>query len=227
MLITASMLYNLVQCPHRASMDLYGDPKMRDSISPFVQLLWEKGCDFEEEVIRGLEVPFTNLRAYSPEERERITLEAMGRGDQLIYGGRIATDDLLGEPDLLRKCRSGYVAGDIKSGAGLEGETDEADGKPKKQYAVQLSLYTDILERMGYSGGRTPFIWDIHGKEVEYDLDALHGKRNPVALWQVYCDTLTQARAIAAGNLSTLPASAGICKLCHWRTVCVRETEQS
>lgn len=225
--ITASMLYNFVQCTHRLSMDLYGDPKMMDPLSPFVHLLWEKGCNFEEEVIEGLEVPVTNLRAYSPEERERITLEAMRRGDQLIYGGRIAADDLLGDPDLLRKCRSGYIAGDIKSGAGLEGETDETDGKPKKHYAVQLSLYTDILERMGCSGGRTPFIWDIHGREVEYDLDTPQGKRNPVTLWQFYCDALAKAKAIAAGNLPTLPALARICKLCQWRTVCAREAERS
>jgi hypothetical protein len=41
--ITAAMLYVLVQCPHRPAMDLFGDPKLRDKINPFVQLLWEKG----------------------------------------------------------------------------------------------------------------------------------------------------------------------------------------
>src|SRR5438552_13012571 len=40
--ITASMLYDLVACPHRVSMDLFADPAERDEVSPFVQLLWER-----------------------------------------------------------------------------------------------------------------------------------------------------------------------------------------
>jgi hypothetical protein len=39
----AAMLYDLVQCPHRPAMDLFGDPAKRDEINPFIQLLWEKG----------------------------------------------------------------------------------------------------------------------------------------------------------------------------------------
>jgi hypothetical protein len=92
-------------------------------------------------------------------------LEAMDRDEPLIYGGRIAAGDLLGDPDLLRKDEAGYVAGDIKSGAGEEGGGNEGEGKPKKHYAVQLALYTDILERLGRSAGRRGFVWDIHGEE--------------------------------------------------------------
>jgi len=32
--ITASMLYDLIACPHRLSMDLFADPGDRDEISP-------------------------------------------------------------------------------------------------------------------------------------------------------------------------------------------------
>jgi len=151
--ITASMLYDLVQCPHRVTMDLFEDFAKRDPINPFVQLLWEKGNAFEQQVIEELQVPFVNLRPFSGQEREQLTKEAMSRGDTLIYGGRIRADDLLGDPDLLRRKQDGYVAGDIKSGAGVEGVSEDTDGKPKKHYAVQLALYTDILERMGFSGG--------------------------------------------------------------------------
>jgi len=52
--ITASMLYDFVQCPHRVTMDLFEDFSKRDPINPFVQLLWEKGNAFEQEVIEGL-----------------------------------------------------------------------------------------------------------------------------------------------------------------------------
>ncbi len=44
-----------------------------------------------------------------------------------------------------RREGDGYVAGDIKSGSGEEGQDDDA--KLKKYYGVQLALYTDILER--------------------------------------------------------------------------------
>jgi len=167
------MLYDLVQCPHRVTMDFFEEFAKRDPINPFVQLLWEKGNAFEQEVIEGLQVPFVNLRPFSAQEREQMTKGAMVRGNALIYGGRIRAHDLLGDPDLLRWTQGGYVAGDIKSGAGFEGASDDTDGKPKKHYAVQLALYTDILERMGFSGGRTPFIWDVHGEEVIYDLNTL------------------------------------------------------
>ena len=42
--ITASMLYDLVACPHRVTMDLFANPSERDAVSPFVQLLWERGA---------------------------------------------------------------------------------------------------------------------------------------------------------------------------------------
>ena len=118
--ITASMLYDLVNCSHRVSMDLFADPGVRDAVSPFVQLLWDRGAAHEECVIGALGQSFLDLSPYAGEEKERRTLEALSQGERLIYGGRIRAGDLLGDPDLLRKEQGGYVAGDIKSGAGEE-----------------------------------------------------------------------------------------------------------
>ena len=129
--ITASMLYDLVQCPHRVTMDRFEDPAKRDPINPFVQLLWEKGNAFEQEVIEGLQVPFENLKPLSDQEKEQRTKEAMARGEDLIYGGRIRAEDLLGDPDILRRQEGGYVAGDIKSGAGVEGASEDTEGMGK------------------------------------------------------------------------------------------------
>jgi uncharacterized protein len=220
--ITASMLYNLVQCPHRVTLDLFGDYKDRDPASPFVKLLWEKGTAFEKEVIEGLEMPFTDLSTFRGEEKERLTREAMERGDNLIYSGRITAGDLVGEPDILRRHDNAYISGDIKSGAGEEGSSDLEDRKPKKHYAVQLALYTDILEQLGQCGGRVPFVWDIHGDEITYDLDKLQGKKNPKPLWSDYQEVLHEARAISSKENQTLAAYSSTCKLCHWRSVCLK-----
>ena len=75
-MITASMLYDFVRCPHRVTMVLYGDPARKDPVSTFVQLLWERGQLFEKEVVERLAVPFVNLRDMAEAEREQATLEA-------------------------------------------------------------------------------------------------------------------------------------------------------
>lgn len=217
--ITASMLYDLIHCPHRVSMDLFTDPARRDPVNPFVQLLWERGNLYEKEVISGLDIPFLDLSIYRGDEKEKLTREAMAHGEPLIYGGRISADGLLGDPDLLRREGQGYVPGDIKSGSGEEG--GDEDGKLKKHYGVQLALYTNILERLGLSAGRRGFVWDIHGEEVPYDLAAPLGPRTPESMWDVYAGCLAEAKAITGHASKTAPAYGAVCKQCHWYTACL------
>jgi predicted RecB family nuclease len=224
--ITASMLYDFVHCPHRVWMDLFADQTKRDEASPFVQLLWERGAAHENDVVAGISGTFVDLSHYRGDEKERQTLAAMDRGSDLIYSGRISSGDLLGEPDLLRRDGTGYVAGDIKSGAGAEGATDESEGKPKKHYAVQLALYTDVLERLARSPGRRAFVWDIHGKELLYDFAAEDGTGKSQRLWDYYQECLGEARAIISKTKKTLPAYAsGICTNCLWYTACINTLE--
>lgn len=219
--ITASMLYDLVECPHRVTMDLYAVSAERDPISPFVQLLWERGNLYEKEVIEKFKLPFTNLSKYQGSEKERLTWEAIGRGDSLIYAGRIATDDLLGEPDLLRREANGYVPGDIKAASAEEGPEDHR--KLKERYAVQLALYVDILERKRLSAGRRGFIWDIQGAEVPYDLASPKGQKTPRTLWDEYLDCLATARRIVNASEVTVPAYSSVCKNCHWYSACLNK----
>ncbi len=224
-MITASMLYDLISCPHRVTMDLFADPGDRDEISPFIKMLWEKGAAHEQAVIAEIGVPFFDLSSFHVDEKERLTNEAMQRHEPLIYGGRIMADDLLGEPDLLRFTGHGYLAGDIKSGAGEEGREDLS--KPKVHYAVQLALYTDILEQKGLSAGRTPYIIDIYAQEVTYNLGDLYGQRNPTTLWADYQQALAEARAIVSRHTETLAAYSSTCKLCWWYSACTKKLEES
>lgn len=221
--VTASMLYDLLQCEHRPWMDRNGDPALRDEPSPFVQLLWERGHTHERELIAGMTERFLDLSQYGPDERERLTLEAMARTEPLIYQGRISADDLLGVPDLLRWEGTGYVPGDIKSGAGEEGGSEDGDdGKLKKHYGVQIALYVDILERLGLSGGQRGFVWDIHAKEVDYDLTQPLGPKTP-SIWEIYQYWLPIARGIAGGSHTPLPAWSATCKNCWWHLACTEE----
>lgn len=223
--ITASMLYDLVQCPHRVSMDAFTNWSERDEISPFVRLLWEKGTAYEHEVMANLKIPFLDLSRYAGDEKEGQTFEAMQRGEPLIYSARMSADELLGDPDLLRLEGDGYVAGDIKSGSGEYGDDDNA--KLKKHYGVQVALYTDILERKGLASSRRPFIWDVHGEEVRYDLEEPQGKRDPWTMWGVYQDALSQAQHIVGKTKQTDPAYCAACKLCHWYSACLADLERS
>ena len=53
-LITASMLYNHLVCPHRVAMDAFADPERRDPVSPFIEMLWARGNKYEAQVVSGL-----------------------------------------------------------------------------------------------------------------------------------------------------------------------------
>lgn len=226
--VTGSMLYNLVQCPHRVHLDQYGDVAQRDPVDEFVQLLWERGNTYEREVVDNLDEEFVDLTVYHGDEREAKTREAMATGAPLIYSARLSHGDLLGEPDLLRKEGNGYLAGDIKSGAGYEGVVDDGEGKPKKHYAVQLAIYTDILQSLGMAvPGHRAFVWDIHGDTVEYALDDAQGPRTPETWWEVYERVKAEALAIVNVHRQTLPALASICGLCHWKSLCRRQLEAS
>jgi uncharacterized protein len=217
--LTASQLYSYLACPHRVVLDATGDPVLRDDVSPFVQMLWERGVAHERDLVAALTVPYEDLSALRGQAKETATRAAIARQAPLIYGGRLSVHELLGEPDLLRREGHGYVAIDIKSGAGREGADDEDEGRLRKHYGVQLALYTDILEQMGLSAGRYGYIWDASGSETRYDLAAPVGPRSP-CLWDLYLKTRAAVRAALAAPQSSAPALASVCKQCVWRSAC-------
>ncbi|OYX56012.1 MAG: hypothetical protein B7Y86_11225 [Brevundimonas subvibrioides] len=220
--ITASLLYNLVQCPKRVERDLFGDPAERDAVSPFVTMLWQRGTLYEAEVLASCRLTVLDLSSVKDAaEHERLTLEAMRRGEPLIYAGRIQAGGLVGIQDLLRFENGSYVPVDIKSGRAEEGGEDDHDGKPKLHYAVQLALYVDILEQQGLSAGRYGFILDVRGREVRYDLTTARGPKTRLTLWEEYKTALTTAQAIVSKTITPKGALASSCKLCHWYSPCV------
>ena len=94
-----------------------------------------------------------------------------------------------------------------------------------KHYAVQLALYTDILERKGLSSERTPYIIDIQGHQVSYQLDQALGKRDCRTYWEFYQEVLEQAKEIITLKQTPLPAYSAACKLCHWYSACLEQLQ--
>jgi predicted RecB family nuclease len=217
--ITASQLYSHLSCPHRVAMDATADPALRDEASPFLQLLWERGVAHERELVGALGVHCLDLSGLAGEAKEAATREAIARREPLIYSGRLSVHELLGEPDLLRLEQGGYVAIDIKSGAGREGVDGETEGRLRKHYGVQLALYTDILEQMGLAAGRYGYIWDGQGIETRYDLVVPLGPRSE-CLWEYYLKARAAVSATLAIAQVSSPANCAACKQCVWHATC-------
>lgn len=88
----------------------------------------------ERRGIASLHESLLDLSQSAGHEKEQRSHDAMRRGEPLIYGGRMQVYGLLGDPDLLRKSRSGYIARHTKSGTGEEGPEDNS--RPKVHYPV-------------------------------------------------------------------------------------------
>ncbi|MFA5196840.1 MAG: TM0106 family RecB-like putative nuclease [Patescibacteria group bacterium] len=220
--ITASQLYNYIVCPHRVWRDVYGpaDEKIQKP-NPFVQMLWDKGVQHEKNVVEGMKV--LDLSTGSREERFEKTKQAMKDGVDWIYQGVLIHDNLLGIPDLLKKMPDGhYIPVDVKSGMGLEGVDEETEegGRPKKHYAAQLCLYVEVLQNLGFAEENKAKVIDIHGNEIDYNLDEMMGKRTPITWWEFYQQIKYEVQKLLENREQNKPAMAGVCKLCPWYNSC-------
>lgn len=225
MILTASKLYDYLQCKHKVWRDLYGPQEEKiEEANPFVKLLWERGVKHEEEVIKKLGT-LVNVDDFPQDIRIEKTLELMRNKTPLIYHGVIQFKNLSGIPDLLRLNDDGtYIPIDIKSGRGFENaideDTNEEDNKPKKHYAVQLALYLEILHNLGFSNKWEGYIYDIDNHEVLYQLALPVGIRNKQLWINYYQELKEQIKPLLENKIQNKPALGGKCKLCPWYTSC-------
>ncbi|HBZ35956.1 MAG TPA: hypothetical protein DEO33_06035 [Rikenellaceae bacterium] len=220
--VTSSRLYDFMQCPHKVWRDIYGPQEEKiDEKNPFIELLWEKGVLHEKEIISEVGA-FVDLSEGTIEERIDKTSAEMKKGTPLIYQGVLKFNNLLGIPDLLRMISPGkYLPIDIKSGKGFEGDDfDEEEGKPKKHYAVQLSLYVEILLNLSFADEKKGAIVDVSGKELTYLLENPQGVRNAQTWWELYLDIKNSIVELLSNTIQDRPAISGTCKLCPWYNSC-------
>jgi uncharacterized protein len=218
--ISATDAYNHTICPTRPWLDVRGDPDRRDPASEFAEMLWAHGLN-HEAAIATVVGPFTDLSKLPKAARPQATLEAMRRGDHLIYQGRLVTDGRIGEPDFLERTANGkYRPMDAKAGAGLEGEDDEV-GRLKKPYAVQLAHYYAQLEELGFAdSSREAAVVDGGKVRVPYPLDDLTSVRSNATWMQFYQGVAVALRESLGQASPPRPALSATCKQCHWCTFC-------
>lgn len=210
--VTASIMRDMIGCEHRVALDLHGDPAARDPVGAFTAMLWEAGRVHEAAVLAGVAPGALDLRGLSGPEREMRTAEAMDGDARIVLGARVRHDDLLGDPDVLRRDGRLWIAGDVKAGGAMD------DGRPKREYAAQFAHYALILKSSGRGDGRTAFVLDRHGELVEYRLEERAGVRSPSPR-DAHAELLPRARAIRDGA-PTRPALSADCKACHWKSAC-------
>lgn len=229
--ITASKLYNFIQCEHRIWRDVYGpqEEKIKET-NPFVQMLWDKGVQHEKNIVENIGKILDLKDIIDEEKKIKETIEAIKVGEPLIYQGSLRYGDLLGVPDLLQNNGDGtYMPVDIKSGMGVEGvdEGSDNEGKYKKHYAVQLALYSEVLIANGFANKHQGVIIDINSERVVYDLDQPMGLRTPMTWWEYYQDIKLKATSLLKNETQNKPAYSGKCKLCPWYSSCKKWIKDS
>lgn len=228
--ITATKLYDFIQCPHKVWRDNHGPQEEKIiEANPFIELLWEKGVKHEEKIVSNIG-DHLNLKDGPLEERFKKTMKAMNDKIPLIYQGVLIHENLLGSPDLLRRLpNDSYIPIDIKSGIGFEGADEEEgeEGKPKKHYAIQLCLYNDLLKRLGFASHDLGIIIDIKGDEVEYILTSSISVRNKETWWEFYTKTKIIVGMLLENHDKNMPAYGGKCKLCPWYNSCKKWCQET
>ena len=228
MIITAGKLYDYLYCPHKVWRDLYGpqDEKIQET-NPFVKLLWERGVLHEEKIVEEIG-EFTDISQGSYDQRFKGTISEMQKGTNLIYQGVLKYNNLMGIPDLLQKVTEGiYIPIDIKSGMGLEGMDEEGEGgKPKKHYAVQLALYIEILQKLGFANENKGIIIDIQGNKIVYNLDYPKNTKSSVTWLDFYNEIKEITKLLLEDKKQNKPALGGVCKLCQWFDSCKKWCEK-
>jgi len=226
--ITATDFYNYIQCKYRVYLEKNGDQKLKDKVSDFVKLLWERGVQHErvviESIIKAKNKTFVEVSKNKPSGRETFeeTINLMKRGTDYIYQGVLISDNFIGRPDLLEKTNGKskfgnyyYIPVDIKAGRGYEGD-DAEDKKFKESYWLQLNFYSLLLGKIQDFIPKTGKIINIDKEEIEYDLNLNDEK---------FLKKLDDISAMARGKELYQPIVGGKCGLCEWQTYCKKWAE--
>lgn len=151
--ISPSMFFQYAKSPHWIWYDIHGDQSKKNALSELTLRLIEGGVLHEEDCVKDMQKVAVS-KNLSEEEAEKLTLQYMQEGKELIYQGVISCIDndvrLKGRPDFLKKCPGSSSFGDYHY---IPIEIKNSTKCDKAEYRKQLMLYTLIL---GSIQGRRP-----------------------------------------------------------------------
>jgi predicted RecB family nuclease len=215
--ITAQDLYNYTKCLHKVYLDANGNPAEKGDVSLFAKLLWEMGLQTERNYLgrlSGDDQAVTDLSGLTPEAAWTQTVEAMRRGDGLMYQGCLIHGRYRGRPDLLIRRDDAtsnwggyyYEPIDIKAGRGWE-EREGAKPVFKTHYAYQMMFYRDLLQaNQGYAPSSLRII------NVDQELEAF----DPAEFEESYRAAKAAVERLVAGEERSEPVLGSHCALCEW-----------
>lgn len=213
--VTAQDFYDFEKCPHRVFLNHHGDPREKLPLSDFLNLLFERALLHEEDVVGDL--PHLTPVGASLEEWAASTVELMQAGTERIYHGVLIASADTGIPDLLEKVvgKSNfgdyyYKPVDIKSGSGY---TDEAKGKLRDDYGMQLYHYAMLLEAVQGTFPLEAEILNKRKERVAYPLPKFE---------RAYRQSLPTIRRLVEGTDTDEPALVSSCQHCQWWGRCER-----
>jgi len=208
MYITATHFYNLLRCPTKVYLDLFGKEKDRLKVSEFLQKKINDGIEHELAVISDMD--FVEVKEVDPIKAAKKTVELMKKGEAVIYQGVLIKDNLLGRPDLLVKVSGEsdlgdyhYMASDIKSGKYL-----------KEEYRMQVVFYSFLLQKIQ---GVLPVkgqIINANNEKLDFDINDL---------MQRFAEVYYKVQKTIDGEKSS-PVVSAQCKECIWRDGCLKES---
>ncbi|MEI6559789.1 MAG: TM0106 family RecB-like putative nuclease, partial [Rhodospirillaceae bacterium] len=219
LLLSAGDLNTFLGCRHASALDFRAldedlDPAPPDATIEFLQA---KGIAHEQAYLaqlqdEGRSVAVIPDRARLP-ERVQLTLDAMRRGEDVIYQAALHTGQWHGFADFLERSSEpsalgawSYDVADTKLSASMSAS-----------YAVQLSLYSNLIAAIQ---GRPPTRMSValgNGtvetlRPTDYLHYVGHAQRR-----------LVQFLADGAERVTTEPDPCGHCGMCRWRERCMAE----
>jgi predicted RecB family nuclease len=229
--ISATDFYDFKKCKYLPYINKYGDPLDRDEVSRFVQMLWDKGTQHEDKIVKeyvekNKGKSFVEIAKDKPADSRSFikTREYMKEGVDFIYQGVLIDESYVGRPDLLQKVKGKsdfgdwmYIPVDIKSGSGYEGDSFNG-GNMKESYRLQLAFYDFILDRIQGTSLGKGIIINIDGEELDYDLDIKNEK---------FLKVFEEIKEMADGKSIYQPTIGGKCGLCRWQSNCKKWAEKN
>lgn len=215
---SASDLANFLDCEHLTALDLLA--RLQPEAAPArtadgdeVELVQAHGFAHEERYLQrliqaGRQV--TDLKAGLGDLDAAVaaTLEAMRRGDEVIYQAALRHGVFAGYADFLVRVPGASSLGDWH----YEVADTKLARSPKAKFLIQLCFYADLLEQ---AQGRAPERLHLYfgdGSERSYRS----------ADYRAYFATLRQRYLafVEQGEQATYPDPVPRCGLCHWREAC-------